>query len=469
MPSVADALKAKPPLAADLAAAVKDLSANQTIAFALYQRYVNPLDGMNYWLRVPSAQGSVTTAGLKLRAGLASKTKVSGEAIQVAPRAGSAKIVGGLITNPLSVVDQGIDFPHVDPRIPDLFDYPDQAATPPESLFVDFTGPASCRETETTTELQPGESIEVPGGTPVWVNALTGGHQFTVVMHETAAQVTLPTDVKVQGSFHYDSMTDQRADATVDTSTVVFTSLTEITPFNQIGPDFLYIGSYHDIRFSFSSRGYLYEQADLYHYVGRAIYSVLATQVVDDVETFEPEVFNSNSIPIWMYMNYYEPPYPGGLTCPFTLYPAFLVDGNLPPPFGSVSVERTDALMPFPVLGPHMEADQLCRDRVVIHMYGASNQMASDFREFVEQYSKDWNAIGIATTGAITDLSHAQVELQVIAQRKSITFEVNYLQSVSRDLARQFIHKAKCNFYPGLPELAGVIHAADNLSTAVPG
>ena len=456
MPSVADALNAKPPLGADLAAAVKDLSANQTIEFALYQRYVNPLDGMNYWLRVPSAQGTVTTAGLKLRAGLATKTKVSGEAIQIAPRGN--RVIGGLVTNPLSVADQGLISTYVEPLIPGLLDYP--TSTPAESIFVDLTGPASCSETATTTELAPGESMEIPAATPAWVNAPTGGHHFSVVLHEAVPQVDLPTDVRVQGSLHYDSMTDQRADATVDSSTVIFTSLSEIQEFNQIGPDFLYIASYRDIRFAFSSRGYLYEQADLYHYVGKAIYSTTATQVVDDVETFEPEVFNSNSIPIWMFMNYYEPPYPGGLTCPFQLFPAFLVDGNISLPFGSVQVERTEPLMPFPVLGPHMEADQLCRDRVIIHMYGVSNRMASDFREFVEQYSKDWNAIGIATTGAITDANHIQSELQVIAQRKSITFEVNYLQSVSRDVARQYILKAKCNFYPALPELAGVIHAA---------
>ena len=352
-----------------------------------------------------------------------------------------------------SVVDQGIDFEHADPRIPGLFDFPDSEETEPENIFVDFTGPASCKETETTTLLEPGDSIEVPAGTPAWVNAPTGGHKFTVVLHETAAQVTLPTDVKVQGSLHYDSMTEQRADATVDSSTVIFTSLSEIQEFNQIGPDFLYIAAYRDIRFAFSSRGYLYEQADLYHYVGKAIYSTTATQVIDDIEDFDPEVFNSNSIPIWMFMNYYVPPFEGGLTCPFQLFPAFLVDGNTPTPFGSIEVVRTDPLHPVPVLGRRMQADHLCRDRVTIHMYGAGNRLASDFREFVEQFSVVENKIGIATTGAITDANHIQSELQVIAQRKSITFEVNYLQSVSRDMARQYIVKAKVNFYPALPEL----------------
>jgi hypothetical protein len=465
MPSVADALNAKPPLAADLAAAVKDLSANQEIPFALYQRYVFPLDGMNYWLRVPSSQGTVSTAGLRLRAGLATATKVSGEAIQAVPGGlGASKIVGGLITNPLDVADQGIDFPHVDPQL-----FPDPAETPPESIFVDFTGPAAAHETATTTELPPGESIDVPAATPAWVNAATGGHQFSVVLHEAIAQVSLPTDVLVQGSLHYDSLSDQRADASVDSSTVVFTSLSEIQAFNQIGSNFLYIGSYRDIRFAFASRGYLYEQADLYHYVGKAIYSTTTTQIVDDVESFNPDVFNSDSIPIWMYLNYYVPPYPGGFTCPFPLYPAFLVDDNIPPPFGAVHVERTEVLAPIPLANSRWKTDHLCRDRVTIHMYGANNLMASDFRDFVEQYSKDWSRIGIATVGAIIDLKHVQTELKVIAQRKSISFDVNYLQSASRDLARQYIIKAKVQFYPAIPGLGYGVdpYATDNLSAAV--
>lgn len=470
MPSVADALNAKPPLAADLAAAVKDLSANQTIAFALYQRYVFPLDGMNYWIRVPAYQGQVSTAGLKLRAGLASRTLADGEAIQAVPGNQRTAIVGGRITNPLSVADQGIDFPRADPMLPGLAVFPDPDATPAESLFVDFTGPASCKATATTIELQPGDDVEVPAGTPVWVNALTGGHKFTVVLYETAAQVNLPTDVTVQGSFHYDSLTEQRADATVDSNTVVFTSLSEIQAFNNLGPDFLYIGSYRNIRFAFASRGYLYEQADLYHYVGKAIYSVTATQVIDDINDFDPDVFNSNSIPIWMYMNYYVPPYPGGRVCPLPLYPSYLVDDNLAPPFAAVQIDRTEALAPIPLMDRNSSADHLCRDAVTIHMYGANNRLAADFRDFIEQYSKDWGKIGISTIGAITDANHVQAELKVIAQRKSLGLSVNYLQSVSRDAARQMIIKAKVNFYPGLPELYydGVTpHATDHVPAAV--
>jgi hypothetical protein len=114
-----------------------------------------------------------------------------------------------------------------------------------------------------------------------------------------------------------------------------------------------------------------------------------------------------------------------------------------------VHVERTEALAPVPLLGPHLEADQLCRDRVVVHMYGADNAMAADFRDFVEQYSADWNTIGIAgSPSPIIDVKHPQPELKVLAQRKSITFDVNYKQSVSRNVARQYIEAAKIAFTP---------------------
>jgi hypothetical protein len=304
----------------------------------------------------------------------------------------------------------------------------------------------------------------VPAGTPAWVNAPTGGHKFSVVLHKVCAQVSLPTDVVVSGSLHYDSVIDQREDVTVDSNTVVFTSLSEIQPFNQIGPDFLYIATYRDLKFAFSSRGYLYEQADLYHYVGKALYSRHQTQIVDDPSEFSPDLFNSDSTAIWMYMNFYVPPYPGGFVCPFQLYPSYLVDDNLPPPFGSVHVERTEALAQCPLTDRSYGATQLCRDVVTVHMYGVTNKLASDFREFVEQYSVDWSTIGIARSGAIIDRKDPQPEFKIIAQRKSITFEVNYLQSVSRDLARQYIEHVKVQnqwnyLVPDVPYPGGVVAA----------
>jgi hypothetical protein len=375
---------------------------------------------MVYWVKVPSSAGTVQTAGIQTSPALASAISIGGETIQISPgNLAGQNMVGGVLVNPETLEDQGISVAEV--------------------LYVDFTGPAYSYETGTTTILHPGEAIDLPANTATWVNAATGGHQFTAVLYYSVSMVTLPTDITVQGSLHYDSAIDMREDAVVDSNTVVFTALDEVQSFNEIGPDYLYIATYDNIRFAFSSRGRLYEQADLYHYLGKAIYSTSATQVIDDINTFNPTLVVSNSLPIWIAMNGYVPPYgPDSFSCPFPLYPSFLVTDNLVPPFGSVHIEDTEGLHTG-LLGPRLQGVQLCRDRVRVTMYGADNTMAWNFRDFVTRYSTDWNTIGYASLPVIKDVKHTQPELKILSQRKQVDFTVNYLQSVSRNIARQFI------------------------------
>jgi len=419
MPTASEALNSKPPLGSALAAGVQTLSANQEISFSLYQQYVFPLDGMVYWIRVPSSTGSVITPGTQLTPGLASQTMKDGEAIQVAPGGlGALDQIGGVIVNPLSPADQGL--------------------TNNEPLFVDFTGPAYSYETGTTALLEPGDSIDIPPGSMAWVNAATGGHKFTVVIYNSVPSVTMPTDVLVQGSFHYDSTVNQEEDALYDSNTVIFTALQEVQAFNMISYNYLYIGHYNNLTFAFSHRGRLYEQADLYHYRGQSLRSRSLTQIVDDPSQFNPTLVVSNSLPIWLNMPNYVPPYPG-FTCPIPLYPSYLVADNLPPPFGSVHIENTETIEMGSAFGPRLQQSQLVKERVKIHLYGCDNLMASDFVAFVEQYSLDWMKLGLSDSPAIQDVKQPSPEFEILSQRKLVTFEINYRQWAVRDEARQFI------------------------------
>jgi hypothetical protein len=421
MPSAAEALNSKPPLGAQLAAGVRTLSADQQISFSLYQKYVFPLDGMVYWIRIPSSQGSVTTPGIQVNPGLASQTDDGGAAIQVSPGGvGASDIIGGTIYNPADAADQGLDTA--------------------ESLFVDFTGPAYSHVTGTTVELLPGESIDIPSTcvAGAWVCSPSDNHQFTCILQTSIDSVTLPTDLNVMGSFHYNSEVQQLEDAVFDSNTVIFTSLSEIQPFNNLGPSHMYIAHYRNITFAFSSRGRLYEQADLYHYVGSALKTRTQTQIVEDITGFNPSLVVSNSLPIWLNMPNYVPPYPG-FVCEFPLFPSFLVTDNLQPPFGSVHILDTVTMVMGTQYGPKMESDQLCREKVRIHMYGVNNQMASDFVSFVEQYSKDWMNLGLVDTPAIKDGKMPSPEFKVIAQYKTVEFDINYRQVESRNMARQLI------------------------------
>jgi hypothetical protein len=447
MPSAAETLgSGKPPLGASLAEGVRYLSADQELSFSLYRRYVFPLDGMNYWIKVPSAQGSIPTPGILPQPGLVSQTMKDGEAIQVSPGGiGSAPgvtaglyagIVGGTITNPLSAADQGL--------------------TVAEPLFVDFTGPAYHYATHTTIELLPGHSINIPSycTSGAWVCAATGGHQFSSVLLLTVPSVTLPTDVQVKGSFHYSSLINQDEDATFDSNTIIFSSLSEIQAFNQVGPDYLYICHYEppgnisgDLTFAFGSRGRLYEQADLYHYQGTALRSRHFNMIIDDVNNFNPTLTVSNSLPIWLNMPNYVPPYPG-FVCPLPLYPSYLVDDNLPPPFGSIHIEGTECIELGSSFGPRLEQSQLVKERVRVHLYGADNLMANNFVAFVEQYSLDWMKLGLSDSPAIKDIKLPASEFKILAMRKQIDFNINYRQWTIRDEYRQFIEHVRVQLLP---------------------
>jgi hypothetical protein len=434
MTSVAEALAQKPTqLAQSLADGVKTISYDEEITFRLYERWIHPLDGMAYWLRVTPQSASART---QLLPALASATEIDGECVQVMPGLDEAP-AGGMIVNPLSPVDQGFE-----------------RWETPESIFVSVVGACAAAVGRDTVEVQPGQAFMAPSSAAgVWVNAKTGGHRFTAIMAETVAG---PGEalavVTVKGSLHYSTQVEQLEDVVAETNTVIFTALEEVKPFNQIGADQLYIGSFENIRFSFSSRGPFYEQADLYHYVGQALYSVNAPMIVDLPSEWAPPFTVSDSLPLWLAMNSYVPPYAKGLTCPVRLYPSFLITDNLPPPFGAVHVEETN---PFstPWFDPTMGQDQPCADTVRVTLYGCDHETAQRFLAFVMRYSQDWSRIGIMVPLPVIRTEKApQPEFKILAPKKTIAFAVSYRQAVARDEARQLIYAAYVEQISGLPK-----------------
>lgn len=248
-----------------------------------------------------------------------------------------------------------------------------------------------------------------------------------------------PSTVNIQGSLHYSTEVGQHEDATAAYNTVVFTALSEIDTFKDINPQILYLADFEGIRFSFSSRGKFYEQANLYHYMGTAVSSVMETQVIDtqaELDALEPIV--SNSLPIWLAMPSYVPPYPG-FTCPIPLYPSFLVPDNQPPPYGAVHIEDTRSLVDAASFGPTLTSEQLAAETVRVTTYGANNDTITTFLNFVLQYSYDWNFIGMMNMPIPVDEKRTSPELSVLAQKKTIEFKVSYLQRDVRNIARQFI------------------------------
>jgi hypothetical protein len=246
--------------------------------------------------------------------------------------------------------------------------------------------------------------------------------------------------VRAKGSLHYSTQSEQREDETISINHVIFTSKTPVKNLNDQSPDTLCIGEFQGIKFSFSRRGSFYKQADLYHYVGDAIYPAMYSQVIDSISCLEcKDLIVSNSLPIWLGLNKIMP-----------MYPSSLVPANARPPYAAVHIEpsQTIALQAAPRYGRRGTHWQLVSDKVKITMYGLGNQQALDFQDYVFQYSLDTDAIGVMNIPVIRDAKRTQAELSVLAMKKEFEIDVSYYQTRVRDIARQLIVKVVNLYFP---------------------
>lgn len=275
-----------------------------------------------------------------------------------------------------------------------------------------------------------------------WVNgallsdsAIYNATQYNKLIYDQPPSTTAPRrQITVQGSLHYSSEVNQLEDRTAVFSHVIFTSLQDIVDFQSVNPQLMYVANYDDMTFTFNRRDAFYKQADLYHYRGDPLYSIMDTQLIDDMAQLDPDrVIVSNSLPIWLGLNQY-----------FPMYPSFLVDQNLPPPYASVHIEpsSTQALQAAPRLNEYSSHFQLVKETVRISIFGTRNWNALEFQDYVFQYSLDTDNIGIMNMPVIQDEKVSQSEFGIIAQKKVITFEISYYQENIRNFARKLIEHA---------------------------
>jgi len=274
-----------------------------------------------------------------------------------------------------------------------------------------------------------------------WVNAslltdsaLYNASQYNKLLYNNYPEGVPARQVTVKGSFHHNSNVQMLEDRQTVFNHTIFTALEEISDFNLINPQFTYIAKYEGMRFAFNSRDNFYKQADLYHYRGDALYSVMTTQIIDSMTGFDTtSVIVSNSLPIWLALNQF-----------FPMYPSYLVDQNIVPAYAAVDIDPrlTTALQDFPLLDPDSNPFQLVKDTVKITMYGIRNHEALNFVQYIFDYSRNTGNIGLMNMPVMQDEKMTQSELGIMAQKKIITFEVSYYQTTVNDIARKLIEHA---------------------------
>lgn len=255
----------------------------------------------------------------------------------------------------------------------------------------------------------------------------------------------------IQGSIHYAIDRDQAEDATIDIDQVIFTALEEIDIFNQASPGNLYIGTFRGLQFSFSRRQNFYQQANLFHYLGQAVYSVMQTQLIDNLDQLPAEPIVTNSLPIWLGLTNLASTYPVFGT---PIFPSFVVPDNLAPPYVVAHIEPDLTEVPsFPIYDwpdnptpptnlVEMASSQLAKDKVRLTMYGFNNQQAIQYLTALIQYSLNTDAFGFGNSPAIHDEKRTQVDLTTLAMKKTVTIDAWYYQSTSNVIAQRLILEA---------------------------
>ncbi|MFZ4220803.1 hypothetical protein ACEV6Q_23495 [Enterobacter ludwigii] len=264
-----------------------------------------------------------------------------------------------------------------------------------------------------------------------WVNAAI----LSAEELETRGIVN-PLTMTIQGSLHRQVVTEQSETVSRAVNSIIFTPVEKIDDFNVEDPGLTWLGEYAGTQFAFSRMESRYTQSGIFHYRGTAILPTMRSQIIDKPEDISDELILSNSTPIWLSIKQFA-----------TVYPSFLAPSNLKPPYIVADVRSTKPLQLAPGYDPTTgRRYQHVQDEVRITLYGFSNQRALCFLDYVVNRALDDEEYGITNIPLVMDAKSNQVELNALAKKKYIDFDINYYQSTSIDISRQLIKEAICNY-----------------------
>ena len=249
----------------------------------------------------------------------------------------------------------------------------------------------------------------------------------------------LKFEFSVNASVHVSQAINQDADATYASQRILFTTKNQVENFALIGPNQLYITTLpNGAQIAFGSQDNHYQLAGLWHYTGKAVYSTMQSQIVDDPRLISPTLeIVSNSLPFWIKMS----------TSALPIVPSFLSPLNLLPPYVTADITDTSALGQAPLYNRTNSQNQLVSDTIRFTMYGLNNDAALDFQTMLLDTSLYGN-YGIMNMPVPIDEKKPQLEFQVIAQKKAMVLKVNYYQTRAREVARRYIEHAFITLTP---------------------
>lgn len=277
----------------------------------------------------------------------------------------------------------------------------------------------------------------------------------SVSVSEDGFRFWVPTTqtLQVTGALHYSSDVLQDEDQTATSNQVILSAQCEVTEFNLIEPETMWIGTWpvsggsQNLLLAFSARHDYFVQANIWHYTGIAVLPAMQAQIIASESDLPSGPIVSNSLPFWLAQN-----------AQASVYPSFLVPRNAAPPYvvahvepsGTIGLQGLPILTGWPNPAPNpltpqlyeLASHQLCKDHVRLTLYGLNNQQASAFLYSLIDYSVTTDNFGLMSFPSIRDEKRTQREIFAIAQKKCIDLDVSYYQGSADVVARRYILQA---------------------------
>lgn len=273
------------------------------------------------------------------------------------------------------------------------------------------------------------------------------------------------SEIRVHGIFRHAADRGQAEDETASTNAVLFSTTTKIVDLNVVNQDVLVVGETEGVRYAFNRHGLYNLQANVWHYSGTSLLAAFGTQLIDDPAQFNgSDLIVSDSLPAWLQIASYTPPWLVPLNPKVPLFPSFLVPSNYAPPYASVhhepgSIQALQSVpwrqaLPTPTLQQPATMTlhrQLVSEKVRVTLYGCDNATALAFLDTVIQYSVDTDLIGITNMPTVRDGKRTWPEGMLLAQQKLIDFDLTWDQSALYQVAQELIAAASTTVTPIVP------------------
>ena len=267
------------------------------------------------------------------------------------------------------------------------------------------------------------------------------GFVFWAPASSVTPPITTPAQVlKQMGSLHLSQTTQQERDTSYSRQEVIFTAEEQVIEFEAVADDLLYVLELpNGSRAAFNGQRKRYDQADIWHYSGKALLPFESTQFIATPNDIPTDNVVSNSLPFWLSMS----------TNALPVFPAFLVPQNQLPPYVSADISQTDGIGSAPLEVPDSSQSQLAHDAIRFTFYGVRSNGVLDFQRSLLQNSLDGSErYGVMNIPVPVDEKRPQTEFGIIAQQKTMDLEVNYYQARARNESRKLILSAFINITP---------------------